>query len=137
MSEPIAQRWLPNDGLGVVFADMAPGYQLTDYPGEKSGSGRVAELYDREHEWVAQLWTDDKNGCDVILNEEQCSDLAYYTRAALFLRLFHHRGDSATKSFEFLVNDYNATARVVSDLSTVTGQKNSGVASKKSLPKKK
>ena len=138
MSDPVASRWLPNDGYGVVFRDMADGYTYPDYPGEKTGPGRVADL-EYEGQWIAQMWTDDKDGCDIILLQNYCKDLAFYTRAALFLRLMRHDGHSATEAFEYVLDDvFDTSVRTVSDLSTVTGEPGSGdtVAIKKQLPKK-
>ena len=143
MSKLIPTRWLPSDGVGYVFPDMAQGYECDDYPGLKIGSGRVADLYtgmshvsSARPYWVAQIWTNDKDGCDVIFNEKTMSS-SEYMRAVLFVRLYHDdKKASPSEAFDFIVNDFRATARNVSDLTSVTGEEGSGdtITRKRELP---
>lgn len=133
-------KWLPLGEISIPDP-LLGAYKLPDYPGEKTGQGRVVDLYDLntdEPSWTGQLWTNDKDATAIVLDSSSDSPTKAAIVALRLRALRHLEKKSATQAFDRIIElfDRDLFGNIVSgqgarnlrtvDLETVTGKAGSG-----------
>jgi hypothetical protein len=101
---PIPLRWLPPSSDKIDEALFAA-YELPDYPGPRSGTGRYVDLFwDAEQTCpIGRLWTNDTDGCGLLHVAEMIG--TEYTIDALRLRTMRQQGKTATEALDTIARD--------------------------------
>lgn len=93
---------LADETWEVITDDLVRGYQLPNYPGTCTGSGKWFDLAN-DDTIAGVVWTDLDDGCGILPIAGY--DPTSFTATALTIRLLRERGFSALDTFTHLAGD--------------------------------